>query len=273
MVPIVQDAKGRAAAVYNAAAECFDHPALSFWGRFGQATVDRLDLAAGSQVLDVCTGSGASALPAARRVGPSGCVVAVDLAENLLALAAAKARRSELDNLEFRHQDLETLEYPPGSFDAVVIAFGIFFLPDMAGAAARLWQWVKPGGSLAVTTWGPGFFEPVASLFWEVAGELRPDLYRAYNPWDALTDPEAVSRLLVGAGAAPPRVEAVAGTHQVTTAEDVWAIVLGTGYRGTYDAMTDNEQRLLKEQVLARVSSANMYEVQANVVYAVATKI
>ena len=56
MVRVVDDAKTRAAAVYNAAAEYFDHPALGFWDRFGQATVDRLDLHPGGQVLEARQG-------------------------------------------------------------------------------------------------------------------------------------------------------------------------------------------------------------------------
>ena len=41
---------------YNAAADHYDHPALSFWDRFGRRTVERLPLAPGMEVLDVCCG-------------------------------------------------------------------------------------------------------------------------------------------------------------------------------------------------------------------------
>jgi ubiquinone/menaquinone biosynthesis C-methylase UbiE len=57
---------------YNAAADHYDHPALSFWDRFGRRTVERLPLAPGMSILDVCCGMGGSALPAAERVGPRG---------------------------------------------------------------------------------------------------------------------------------------------------------------------------------------------------------
>ena len=69
---------------YNAAADHYDHPALSFWDRFGRRTVERLPIAPDMSVLDVCCGMGGSALPAAERVGSRGHVVAVDLAQNLL---------------------------------------------------------------------------------------------------------------------------------------------------------------------------------------------
>jgi len=67
---------------YNAAADHYDHPALSFWDRFGRRTVERLPLVPGMSVLDVCCGMGGSALPAAERVRETGRVTAVDLARD-----------------------------------------------------------------------------------------------------------------------------------------------------------------------------------------------
>src|SRR5262245_44031126 len=119
-----EDAKNRAASTYNASADAYDDPANSFWGRFGARTIDRLDLSRGARVLDVCCGSGASAIPAAQRVGPEGSVLGVDLAERLLALARAKANALRLTNAEFRSGDLLDLALPTASFDAVVCVFG-----------------------------------------------------------------------------------------------------------------------------------------------------
>jgi ubiquinone/menaquinone biosynthesis C-methylase UbiE len=59
------DTKDKATATYNAAADFYDDPRNSFWDRFGRRTIERLDLQPGARVLDVCCGSGASALRAA----------------------------------------------------------------------------------------------------------------------------------------------------------------------------------------------------------------
>ena len=114
---------------YNAAADHYDHPALSFWDRFGRRTVERLPLAPGMEVLNVCCGMGGSALPAAERVGPSGHVVAVDLAQNLLDKGARRAVERGLANIEFRRGDLERLPFADQSFDAVICVFGMFSFP------------------------------------------------------------------------------------------------------------------------------------------------
>lgn len=82
-----KEARKKAAATYNAAADSYDHPSNSFWDRYGRRTVGRLGLHQGARVLDVYCGSGASAIPAAEVVGRDGFVIGVDLAENLLELA------------------------------------------------------------------------------------------------------------------------------------------------------------------------------------------
>jgi SAM-dependent methyltransferase len=118
------DAKKKAAATYNAASDCYDHPANFFWERYGRRTVERLRLPLGSRVLDVCCGSGASAIPTAETVGSGGFVLGVDLAENLLELARRKAKQRGLKNLDFRAGDMLDLGLPESSFDAVICVFG-----------------------------------------------------------------------------------------------------------------------------------------------------
>jgi ubiquinone/menaquinone biosynthesis C-methylase UbiE len=77
----------RAERVYAAAADHFTRPALAFWNRWGEETMRRARLCEGERVLDLCCGAGASLVPAAHAVGPSGTVVGVDIAEPLLTLA------------------------------------------------------------------------------------------------------------------------------------------------------------------------------------------
>jgi ubiquinone/menaquinone biosynthesis C-methylase UbiE len=81
----------------------------AFWDRYGRRTIEGLALSPGSTVLDVGCGSGASAIPAAQRVGPNGHVIGVDLAERLLAMARAKAVEQRLENIELRESDMEAL--------------------------------------------------------------------------------------------------------------------------------------------------------------------
>ncbi|CQD14907.1 type 11 methyltransferase [Mycobacterium lentiflavum] len=266
------DAQTGAAATYNAAADAFDDPANTFWARFGHATVDRLALRSGQRVLDVCCGSGASAIPAAQIVGPGGSVLGIDLAERLLALGRAKAERLALGNIEFRSGDMLDLQLPPESFDAVVCVFGIFFVPDIGAAARELWRNVRPGGKLAITTWGPRFLEPANTAFWESIRQVRPELYKGFNPWDRICDPASLGEALREGGVAEAEIVAEFGAHAITSPEAWWAAVMGSGYRGTIERLSPQDRDRVHTANLDYVRTSGITSAETNVVYAVATK-
>src|SRR5262252_6045991 len=290
-----EDAKTRVARTYNAASDHFDDPANSFWERFGRRTVERLDLNPGSRVLDVCCGSGASAIPAAEAVGANGFVLGVDLAEKLLQLARSKTVRRGLTNIEFRHGDILNLGQPDFHFEAVICVFGIFFVPEMQVAVRELWRRVAPGGKLAITTWGPRFFEPASTAFWNSIRRVRPDLYRGFNPWDRITDPDSLRLLLTDAGVTPAawvdsaaqvNFAAVNSPAQAQSAvvtlefagqplhspEDWWSMVLGTGYRGTIEQLDADSREQVRQENLCFIRDSEVRSVETNVLYAVARR-
>ncbi|HEY2307899.1 MAG TPA: methyltransferase domain-containing protein [Streptosporangiaceae bacterium] len=262
----------RAAVTYGAAADHYDRPALSFWDRFGAATVSRLRLAPGDRVLDLCCGAGASALPAARAVGTAGHVLGIDVAAPLLAMARDRAAAQGLANIEFQHGDATGTGLPDGSFDAVVCVFGVFFARDMTAFAAEMWRLVRPGGTLAVTTWGPGLFEPANGHFWAAIGAVAPSLYKAYNPWDEITTPDALAGLLRRAGAGGPAATAVPGQQQLAGPGQFWDIVLGSGYRATVDALSQEQRDQVRERVRQELNSAAITTLRTDVVFGTARR-
>jgi ubiquinone/menaquinone biosynthesis C-methylase UbiE len=262
----------RAARAYGAAADHYGLAPLGFWDRFGAETVSRLRLKPGQAVLDLCCGAGASAIPSARAVGPTGRVLGIDVAEPLLELARARAAREGLATTEFRHGDATCTGLAGGSFDAVVCVFGVFFAPDMTAFAAEMWRLVRPGGMLAVTTWGPGLFEPANSHFWESVGEVEPSLVRAFNPWDEITNEAALASLLMGAGVTRPGVVAAPGQHQLTDPSQFWDVVLGSGYRATVDALTTDQRDQVRSRLLQKLRSAGITTLRTDVVFATARR-
>ena len=268
-----ENAQGRAAFTYNAAADFFDASPLGFWDYFGRRTIELASIPGGSRVLDVCCGTGASALPAAEAVGPTGDIIGVDLANGLLELAREKATKRCLRNIKFEVGDMLSLRFPPESFDAAVCVFGIFFVPDMARAVSELWSRIRPGGKLAVTTWGPNFLEPASNAFWRSIKNIRADLFKGFNPWDRIADPKSLRRILDEGGVASPKIIAENRLHHIKSAEDWWTIVLGTGYRGTIEQLTLAERQKVKEANLAFIRDENISALETNVLYALATKI
>ncbi len=260
----------RAIATYNAAADTFDAAPLSFWSRYGQRTIARLQLQPGDRVLDVCCGSGASAIPAAIAVGPTGAVLGVDVSAGLLGLARQKAQH--LNNIEFRNHDCMALGLPDGSFDAIVCVFGIFFLPDMTAALQELWRMLKPGGKLAITSWGKAVFEPANHVFWDAVQGVRPDLHNIDRPWDRISQPDALKALLAAAGATPVEVTEAIGQHEIQQPEDWWTIVMGGGYRGLIDQMDRDTVDRIRQANLDYLATSGVRSLDVDVLYAIAQK-
>ncbi len=268
-----ENAQDRAAFTYNAAADFYDASPLSFWDYFGRRTIELASLPSGSRVLDVCCGAGASALPAAEAVGPRGNVIGVDLAKQLLESARTKAIQRRLGNIEFEVGDMLSMRFPVASFDAVVCVFGIFFVPDMARAVSELWSRIRPGGKLAVTTWGPNFCSSRRMTHSGARSRMYGLIcYKGFNPWDRIDDPASLRKILDEAGVASPKIIAENRLHPIKSAEDWWAIVLGSGYRGTIEQLTLAERQKVKEANLAFIRDEKISAVETNVLYALATK-
>jgi ubiquinone/menaquinone biosynthesis C-methylase UbiE len=266
------DAKTRAASAYNAAADFFDAAPLSFWDRIGRRTVERMSLNRDARVLDACCGAGASAIPAAEAVGAGGRVLGIDLAENLLQLARVKARRRGVLQAEFRLKDIETLDPSAEMFDAVICVFGIFFLPDMPAGVRCLWQVLRPRGQMAITTWGPRVFEPGSSAFWNAVRDERPELYKSFNPWDRIGDPDALAAMLLEADVQANEVVAEAGIQPLHSPDDFWTIVLGSGYRSTVEQLNPGARERVRKATLDSLSEQYVRSVETNVVFAIARK-
>lgn len=254
----------------NAAADHYDDPPLSFRDHFGRRTVERLALPPGAHVLDACAGSGAAAIPAAEVVGPTGSVLAVDAAERLLELAERKAAARRLSQFRTRAADMTSLAEAGGSFDAVLCLFGLVFAEDMVAQLKLLWSLLRPGGSLAVTVWGPHSFEPAASVFWNAVGRRRPELRAAFNPWDRITDPETFRGLFTQAGIDAVDIRTEDLEHAVRAPEDFWTMAMGSAFRWTIDRLMPEEQTWLREDLIQRLASTSA--IRLHVLYAVARR-
>jgi ubiquinone/menaquinone biosynthesis C-methylase UbiE len=264
--------KARIVATYTAAADRYDDGCAAFWGYFGRRTVERLSLPRGARVFDACCGTGAAALSAAEIVGPRGLVLGLDLTPALLVKAESKARERGFDHLRFLCADLESVTLPDAPFDAVTCVFGIFFLPDMVAALRRLWEWVRPGGVLAVTTWGRTVLEPVTRHFWDAVRDERPDLHTAFRPWDRMATPAELVALFAAARIPAAHAETERRSFDVREVEDLWSVVLGSGYRGTLEQIDVEGRERLRGRVLDALRRDGVRALEMEVLYGSACK-
>ena len=146
--PAPRDAAGR---IGYSATELESVPEEANLGLGCGAPVERLGLQPGETVLDLGSGPGLDAFLAARRVGPEGHVIGVDMTPEMIDRARRAAREAGLSQVEFRQGRLEELPVEDGSVDAVTSNCVINLVPDKGRVFAEAARALRPGGRMVIS--------------------------------------------------------------------------------------------------------------------------
>jgi arsenite methyltransferase len=109
------------------------------------------DLAEGETVLDLGSGAGADVLISARRVGPTGKAIGLDMTDEMLQLAGANAANAGVDNVEFLKGYLENMPLADDTVDVVIANCVINLSGDKAQVIREAARVLRPGGRFAVS--------------------------------------------------------------------------------------------------------------------------
>jgi len=134
----------------------------------GELLCEAADLRAGQRVLDVATGSGNTALSAARRFCD---VTGIDYVPSLLEQARQRAA-AEGSPIAFTEGDAEAIPFPDASFDVVLSTVGAMFAPNQEQVAHELLRVCKPGGKIGMVNWTPDGY--VGALFRTTGQHVPP---------------------------------------------------------------------------------------------------
>ena len=177
---------------------------------FGALLVDAAGFAPGQRVLEIGCGNGDTAIAAGRAVGADGSVLGVDLSEDMLAVARARAAAAGLTNTTFVAADATTFAPDPADFDLAVSRFGVMFFDDPEAAFANIRTLLAPGGRLVFACWQSLFvndwlFVPAAAVA-DVLPLPEPPGPDAPGPF-AFADTDRVAGILAAAGFRDPAFE------------------------------------------------------------------
>jgi SAM-dependent methyltransferase len=202
------------------------------FAHFGQRLVEVVSVETGQRVLDVATGRGAVLFPAAERVGATGEVVGVDIAESMVRAANEEAERRGLGSC-VHVMDAEQLDFPDASFDRVLCGFGVMFFPHLDQALAQFRRVLRPGGRLGVSTWRVSQAEDLQA----VLDDLDLVGKDAQRPPGWITEPDNLVRPLERAGFRDVQVVADSKAFRYASLDEYWHNVRGTGPRRIVDKL------------------------------------
>ncbi len=154
------------------------------------------DLHEGETVLDLGSGAGADVFISARRVGPSGKAIGLDMTDEMLELARANAVSSGVTNVEFLKGYVEDIPLPDGSVDVVISNCVINLAADKRKVLAEAARVLRPGGRFAVSDviadpdMDAATRADMAAFTGCIAGALTDEQFRAALAAAGLTDIE-----------------------------------------------------------------------------------
>ena len=154
------------------------------------------DLHAGETVLDLGSGGGADVLISARRVGPSGKAIGLDMTDEMLELARSNAAEAGVGNVEFVKGYLEDIPLPDASVDVIISNCVINLSGDKQKVLAEAARVLRPGGRFAVSDViaDPGMDDAtradMAAYTGCIAGALTEEEFRAALTAAGLTEIE-----------------------------------------------------------------------------------
>jgi ubiquinone/menaquinone biosynthesis C-methylase UbiE len=217
---------------------------------FGDEILRRVDLGPGSRFLDVACGTGALAVPAARRGAD---VTAVDLSPAMIEQLTARAQADGLTNMVARVMDGNALEFDDDTFDVTASLNGISLFPDLSGGLREAVRVTRPGGRVVIAAFGAPQKAEFLVYFMGAMQAAVPGF--APLPMDPLplpfqvADPEVLLGRLGDAGLSEVGVDVLTWTIRVESATELWNLIRSSnpiGAQLTADLTADQQAEVLR---------------------------
>jgi SAM-dependent methyltransferase len=157
----------------------------------------------GGRVLDIGCGGGGTTIAMAKRLGPAGHCLGVDISAPLVESAARRAQTEATPGATFVAADAQVYPFEAAAFDAAISRFGVMFFDAPVEAFGNVRRAMRPGGKLAFASWRSPAENPFMTAASRAAAPFLPDLPRpqADAPGQfGLADADRTRRILLDAG-------------------------------------------------------------------------
>ena len=215
--------------------------------------IELLALQPGERVLELAAGPGDTGFFAAEMIRPGGTLISSDAAEPMLDIARERARQLEIDNVEFKLLELEWIDLPTASVDAVLCRWALMLVVDPAAALAEMRRVLRPGGRLAVAVWDAPEHNPWATIPTRALvslGHAEPPDPQAPGMF-ALAGAGRLEELLRSAGFVEAQVESVeiGRWHESSSAYIAETLDLSRAFADVYERLSDDDRAAVNAEI------------------------
>ena len=204
---------------WNLVAEGYAETTMHMLAQYAAEALAAAKLKPDASVLDVACGPGTLALMAAHEVKE---VHGIDFSEPMLAIFRQNAARAGHTNITICHGDAQALPWPDQMFDAAFSMFGLMFFPDRHKGFAEIYRTLKPGGTIAVTSWAPVDQSPAMQTMFGALRAIKPDLPQPQRAVATLENPEVFKQEMQDAGFKQVEIRCVTKPFPVPSIAEFW---------------------------------------------------
>ena len=217
-----------------------------FFHTSGQTMADLHPLNTDDMVLDVACGTGAAAIPIAKRI-PNGRITAVDFSPAMQEQAKHYAQSQAVSNIRFETHDMTKMPFAR-EFDHANCAFGLFFVEDMVSLLNHIASKVKPGGGVMVSGFTGDSFMPYAELVFNRLAKYDVELPTSRFGWKNMSEPEQLNAIFGEAGLKDVEITRKSLGYY-TDPEGWWEVVWYAGFRGLIEQLGDRLEQFKQEHM------------------------
>lgn len=243
------DYKTHITGVFDRAAILYGKFGNHHFNHFAERLIFHAPAFPGAQVLDIATGRGALLQHLIPQVGKEGKIIGIDISPEMIAQTRLFFQR---ENVELHCMDAEHLPFSEHAFDRIYCGFGLMFFPNLKKTLQEWKRVLKPGGKIAVSTFGSsGWTRQIMAEKLRHLG-INPQVVlhplQTEESLRALFDPEGFSSLTI----IPDRLD-----HVFTNFDHWWECLFGHASRSALEQLTFTQMSQLREELIDALSAAN----------------
>jgi ubiquinone/menaquinone biosynthesis C-methylase UbiE len=133
----------------------------------------------------------------------------IDFSAPMLEIFKRHVESSGRQNITIRHGDAQALPYADNTFDAAFSMFGLMFFPDRCKGFTEIHRTLKPGGTIAVTSWAPIDRSPAMQMMFGAIRAINPSIPEPQKSIDTLENPDVFKQEMLDAGFRDVQIQSV----------------------------------------------------------------